>query len=171
MLSWRASAAVMFLGALALGTASNAPPPRVPTHAGGYQVLSGDFHVHGFPGDGGLPPWSLREEAQFAGIDVFGQTNHNQVLTGRLGEWVSAGRAPLVIPGEEITNPDYHMIALGITTAVSAHQTAASAIADVHAQGGLAIAAHPIAEGLLQTSASPCSGNIAITQPSSPVTA
>ena len=145
MLSWRASAAVMFLGALALGTASNAPPPRVPTHAGGYQVLSGDFHVHGFPGDGGLPPWSLREEAQFAGIDVFGQTNHNQVLTGRLGEWVSAGRAPLVIPGEEITNPDYHMIALGITTAVSAHQPAASAIADVHAQGGLAIAAHPIA--------------------------
>ena len=145
MLSLRALAGVLFIGALAVGTATSAPPARVPVHAGGYQVLSGDFHVHGFPGDGGLPPWSLREEARFAGIDVFGQTNHNQVLTGRIGEWAAAGRQPLVITGEEITNPDYHMIALGITTAVSAPQPAASAIADVHAQGGLAIAAHPIA--------------------------
>jgi len=145
VLSWRAVAGSMFLGGLVLGTANSAPPTRVPMHAGGYGVLSGDFHVHGFPGDGGLPPWSLREEARFAGIDVFGQTNHNQVFTGRLGQWSAADREPLVVAGEEITNAEYHMIALGISTAVSADQPAASAIADVHAQGGVAIAAHPIA--------------------------
>jgi hypothetical protein len=138
-------ACLVFVGGLAIGTASNAPPVRAQTHAGGYRILSGDFHVHGFPGDGGLPPWSLREEARFAGIDVFGQTNHNQALTGRLGEWVAAGQEPLVVTGEEITNQDYHLIAIGISTAVSADQPAASAIADVHAQGGVAIAAHPIA--------------------------
>src|SRR4029450_409714 len=38
---------------------------------------------------------------------------------------------------------DYHMIALGIRTTIRADQPAASAIADIHAQGGLAIAAHP----------------------------
>ena len=134
----------MFLGGLALGTVGSTPPVREETHAGGYRILSGDFHVHGFPGDGALPPWAYRDEARFAGIDVFGQTNHNQVLTGRLGEWASAGEEPLVIAGEEVTNPDYHMIALGITTAIRADQPAASAIADIHAQGGVAIAAHPI---------------------------
>ena len=145
MWSLRGSACLVFAGGLAIGTAANAPPVRTQTHAGGYRILSGDFHVHGFPGDGGLPPWSLREEARFAGLDVFGQTNHNQVLTGRLGECVAGGGEPLVITGEEITNPKYHLIAIGISTAVSADQPAASAIADVHAQGGIAIAAHPIA--------------------------
>lgn len=145
MLPLRTIACVVFLGGLALGTVGNRPPPREKTHAGGYRILSGDFHVHGFPGDGALPPWGYRDEARFAGIDVFGQTNHNQALTGRLGEWTAAGEEPLVIAGEEVTNPDYHLIALGITTTVRADQTAASAIADIHAQGGVAIAAHPIA--------------------------
>ena len=138
-------ACLVFLGGVAVGTAAGTPTPRQETHAGGYRILSGDFHVHGFPGDGALPPWSYREEARFAGIDVFGQTNHNQALTGRLGEWISAGAEPLVIAGEEVTNADYHMIALGITTTIRADQPAASAIADIHAQGGVAIAAHPIA--------------------------
>ena len=145
MLSPRTLACLVFLSGVAVGTAGSTPPSRQETHAGGYRILSGDFHVHGFPGDGALPPWSYREEARFAGLDVFGQTNHNQALTGRLGEWISAGEEPLVIAGEEVTNADYHMIALGITTTVSAEQPAASAIADIHAQGGVAIAAHPLA--------------------------
>jgi hypothetical protein len=145
VLAPRTIACLVFLGGVAVGTAVGTPAPRQQTLAGGYRILSGDFHVHGFPGDGALPPWSYREEARFAGIDVFGQTNHNQALTGRLGEWVSAGAEPLVIAGEEVTNADYHMIALGITTTISADQPAASAIAAIHAQGGLAIAAHPLA--------------------------
>jgi hypothetical protein len=115
------------------------------THAGDYRILSGDFHVHGFPGDGALPPWAYREEARFAGLDVFGQTNHNQALTGRLGEWIAGGDEPLVLAGEEVTNPDYHLVAIGITRSVRGDQPAVDAIADIHAQGGVAIAAHPIA--------------------------
>jgi len=50
----------------------------------------------------------------------------------------------MLIPGEEITNPQYHMIAVGVERAVrGADVSAAEAIADVHSQGGVAIAAHP----------------------------
>jgi hypothetical protein len=45
---------------------------------------------------------------------------------------------------QEITNPRYHMIAVGIERTVNADQPAAGAIADVHSQGGVTIAAHPL---------------------------
>jgi len=87
----------------------------------------------------------LRNEAARAGLDVIAVTNHNQTFTGRLADRVSqAADGPLLIPGEEITNPQYHMIAVGIERAVrGADVSAAEAIADVHSQGGVAIAAHP----------------------------
>jgi predicted metal-dependent phosphoesterase TrpH len=112
--------------------------------AGDYWVLSGDFHVHASPGDGALAPWALRREAARAGLDVVAVTNHNQAFTGRLASRVSqSGQGPLLLAGEEITNPDYHLIAVGIERTVSGAQPAAAAIAEVHAQGGVAIAAHP----------------------------
>lgn len=87
----------------------------------------------------------LRKEAARAGLDVIAVTNHNQSFTGRLAGRISdAGDSPLMIAGEEITNPEYHMIAVGIERAIKgAELSAAEAIADVHAQGGVAIAAHP----------------------------
>ena len=139
----RLAAALLFAGAL-IGTAADRIPPRPALRAGDYWVLSGDFHVHAFPGDGALAPWALRDEAARAGLDVIAVTNHNQSFTGRLAEWVSeTGDGPLMLLGQEITNPEYHMIAAGIDRTVNADQPAAGAIADVHAQGGVAIAAHP----------------------------
>jgi predicted metal-dependent phosphoesterase TrpH len=88
----------------------------------------------------------LRDEAARAGLDVIAVTNHNQTFTGRLANRVSqaGGAGPLMIEGEEITNPQYHMIAVGIDRTVrGADVSAAEAIADVHSQGGVAIAAHP----------------------------
>ena len=50
---------------------------------------------------------------------------------------------PIVLLGEEITGRDFHLIAVGIERTVDWDQSAADVIADVHAQGGVAIAAHP----------------------------
>jgi hypothetical protein len=50
----------------------------------------------------------------------------------------------LVLVGEEITGRDYHLIGVGIERPVNWDQPARGAIADVHAQGGVAIAAHPM---------------------------
>ena len=143
LLPRRAGAAALLIAGAAIGTLTDRIPSRAPLRAGEYLVLAGDFHAHAFPGDGTLGPWNLRDEAARAGLDVIAVTNHNQSLTGRLAEWVSRTDGPLILAGEEITNPDYHMIAVGIDRAVSADQPAAGAVADVHARGGVAIAAHP----------------------------
>ena len=140
----RTAALLLILVGAALGAAVDRIPPRPVMRAGGYIVLAGDFHVHAFPGDGALSPWMLRDEAVRAGLDVIAVTNHNQSFTGRLAGRVSeSGDGPLMLAGQEITNPDFHMIAAGISETVNAFQPAAAAIADIQKQGGVAIAAHP----------------------------
>jgi len=125
-----------------IGEAPVAPPPE--RQAGGYLILAGDFHVHGFPGDGALPPWLLRRQVERAGLDVYTLTNHNQVMTSRLAGWLAQrSPGPLVIVGEEVTAPGYHLVAAGVRDIVRWDRPAAEAIRDVHAQGGVAIAAHP----------------------------
>ena len=136
--------ALILVGAV-IGTATDRVPSRQVLRAGEYWVLAGDFHVHASPGDGALSPWMLRDEAARAGLDVIAVTNHNQSFTGRLAARASeTGDGPMMLAGEEITNPEYHMIAVGIERTVHGAQvSAAAAIADVHAQGGVAVAAHP----------------------------
>src|SRR5688500_11539323 len=143
--STRAGAGALILVGAVIGTATDWVAPRPAVRAGEYWVLSGDFHVHASPGDGALSPWMLRDEAARAGLDVIAVTNHNQSFTGRLANRVgAAGAGPLMLSGEEITNPQYHLIAVGIERTVNGAQlSAAAAIAEVHAQGGVAIAAHP----------------------------
>jgi hypothetical protein len=130
---------------LALGALTDTVPSREPITIEGYQILSGDFHVHAFVGDGGIPPWVLQRHAMHVGLDVIAITNHNQTLAGRLGRAAAQPSiGPLVLVGEEITGRDYHLIGVGIERPVNWDQPARGAIADVHAQGGVAIAAHPI---------------------------
>jgi len=133
--------------AIVVGTLADDVPTRSPRRAGEYVVLEGDFHVHAFPGDGALAPWTLRNEAARRGLDVFAVTNHNRTFTARFAQWMAArSSGPIIISGQEITNPSYHLIAVGVEHTVNADQPAKGAIADVHAQGGVAIAAHPIAK-------------------------
>jgi hypothetical protein len=135
--------ALLLVIAVGGGTFSDSVPARTRTKAGAYWILAGDLHVHAFPGDGALLPWTLRREAQHAGIDVIAVTNHNQTFAARLARWVAAGGDPIVIPGSEITNPGFHISAVGISQAVRWNRPASTIIEEVHAQGGVAIAAHP----------------------------
>jgi hypothetical protein len=144
-ISTRAGAVALILAGAVIGTATDRMSPRPALRVGEYWVLSGDFHVHASPGDGALSPWMLQDEAARAGLDVIAVTNHNQSFTGRLAARISAmGGGPMMLAGEEITNPAYHMIAVGIERTVNgAELSAVDAIAEVHGQGGVAIAAHP----------------------------
>jgi hypothetical protein len=119
----------------------NAPAAASAEH----QVLAADFHVHTFFGDGALPPWEIAAEAKRRGLDVIAVTNHNQMAAARLGAWL-VGRESglLLLKGEEITAPNYHLVAIGISRSIGWRSSAADAIAAVHAQGGVAIAAHPV---------------------------
>jgi len=145
MTSPRGVAALVFVIGLIVGTIADSDTTRVLQPDEGYWILAADFHVHAFVGDGALTPWILRREAERAGLDVFAITNHNQVFMARIGRWLS-GRSPgpLVLVGEEITARNYHLIAVGIKRPIDWDQPALSAVNAVHAQGGVAIAAHPV---------------------------
>ena len=140
----RWGAAVLFAAGLAAGTLAPAPRPHEPVRIGEYWLLAADFHVHGFPGDGALAPWLLRAEAARAGLDAFVLTNHNRVSTGKAARWMFDGTpGPIVIVGQEITGRGFHIAAAGLEERVDWTRGPAEAIRAVHAQGGVAIAAHP----------------------------
>jgi hypothetical protein len=140
----RASLALLAI-ALAAGTVADRAPAQPPLFLGGYRVLAVDFHVHSFPFSGStIAPWDLVLEARRQSLDAIALTGHNQVGTAFWGLWFSRlVGGPTVIVGEEIHTPRYHMIAAGIHSTISWRDTAAESIAEIHRQGGVAIAAHP----------------------------
>lgn len=144
MISPRTFAAALFASGLAVGTISDRAPAVSTVRRGGYAVLQADFHVHAFLGDGALWPWDVAIEARRRGLDAIALTNHNQVLAARIGHAIARRMdGPLVLVGEEITAPRYHLIAVGIHETIQPEGEPARTIGKVHAQGGAAIAAHP----------------------------
>lgn len=128
--------------ALAATVPESTPVPR-PRH-NAFVVLAGDFHVHSFPGDGALPPWEIAREARRRGLDVVALTNHNTMLSSRLARLLpSPSDGALLIPSQELTAAGYHMGAIGVPAPIAWRQPAASAAAQIRAQGGVAIAFHP----------------------------
>jgi predicted metal-dependent phosphoesterase TrpH len=139
------AALLVLTGLLVSMNSDPLPVRRLPARAG-YLVVCADFHVHSFPGDGLLPPWDLALEARRRRLDAIALTNHNSTHSWRLAEWLSLTRRPggaMLIPGEELTAVGYHLAVAGVTVPVDWRQPAASAAAAIHAQGGVAIAAHP----------------------------
>jgi hypothetical protein len=142
--------AAVFL-AVSLVAGSLAPPssfyPR-PQQAAGYQVLAADFHVHSFPFSWStLSPFETVLEARRQGLDAIAMSGHNNVVVSQIGRWFSRLiGGPVILTAEEIHAPSYHMIVVGIEHTISWQQPAARAIDEAHRQGGIAIAAHPIAE-------------------------
>ena len=124
----------------------NATPSSraAPARYGSGVILAADFHVHSFPGDGSLAPWDLAVEADRRGLDAIALTNHNHRLSWRLTQRLPlATHGALLIPGEELTAMAFHIAAVGSREDVSWRQGAAAAVRAIHAQGGVAIAAHP----------------------------
>lgn len=111
----------------------------------GYAMLAADFHVHSFPGDGTLFPWHIAVEAQRRGLNVVALTNHNHMLESRVASIARSWMREdvIVLPGEEVTSPGFHLAAVGIDHPVRWSRSAREVIAAVHASGGVAIAAHP----------------------------
>lgn len=140
----QALAWVLLAAGLLIGSLTGAVPPRNPPVQDGYWILAADLHVHALPGDGALTPWVLRNEAAHQGLDVIALTNHNRMGAARLGSWLSrAAGEPLILMGQEVTAPDFHLIAVGIQNEIDWRQPPAAIIDAIHAQGGAAIAAHP----------------------------
>jgi predicted metal-dependent phosphoesterase TrpH len=141
---WLVAWALVILGIVG-GFAFDPRPPRPVVRRAGYRVLEADFHMHTTYSDGTLSPFTLVRQVERRGLDVASVTEHNTVLAGNLARaWAEATGGPIVIPGEEITTGGYHMIAVGLETTVSPDQPIEDVVSAIHAQGGVAIGAHPV---------------------------
>ncbi len=136
----------LVIAGAAAGSALDTRRAPDPVRAGGYFVLAADFHVHAFPGDGALPHWQLAREASRRGLHAIVVSNHNQTLAAQiLPGWISpVGSLPLVIPSQEVTTPGFHLVAAGITSTIDWRKPELEIARDIHAQGGVVIAAHPV---------------------------
>jgi hypothetical protein len=143
----RMLAASLLAIAVIAGTVADRPRVNEPLHIGGFRVIAADFHTHSSTwSDGATTPWGLVLEAQRHGLDAIAITGHNQVMDSHWGRWFARQIAgPIVFTGEEILTTKTHIVAVGIERTVSWRQSAAAQIDDIHAQGGVAIAVHPVA--------------------------
>jgi predicted metal-dependent phosphoesterase TrpH len=140
-----------FLGAAAvglaivLGTLADTGTTAVVRSIGEYQVLAVDFHVHTFPQTwSSLSPFETVVEARRHALDAIAITPHNAIWGARLGRWfANLTGGPIVIVGEEITTPGFHVLGVGLTRSIAHDHDAAGTIKEIHRQGGVAIVAHP----------------------------
>jgi predicted metal-dependent phosphoesterase TrpH len=143
----RWAAGCLLFVSIGVGTISDRPRQNPQLILGAYQILAADFHVHSFPLSWGvLSPWDTVMEARWQALDVIAMTPHNHTWVAKVGQWLSRfSGGPMVIVGEEIHSIGYHVLAIGIRNSIAWRRPASSAIDEVHRQGGVAIAAHPIA--------------------------
>jgi hypothetical protein len=109
----------------------------------------GDLHLHTVHSDGARTPEELVAGARAAGLDFIASTEHNTTSAGLV--WGRHARPDLlVVDGQEVTTRDGHYLALGLPPGawIDWRYRAADAaigrfLGEVHAGGGLAVAAHP----------------------------
>ncbi len=137
--------AILFAAGIAIGTLLDPSPDRAVAMRGGFRVLEADFHAHTRFSDGVLSPFDLAVQGRRRGLDVLGVTEHNMVFPAKLARWFSPKiGGPTIVVGEEVTTKAFHVHAIGVERKIEPRQSLRAVIDDIHAQGGVAIAAHPV---------------------------
>lgn len=103
-----------------------------------------DLHVHTSHSDGSDSPFEVVEQARARGLKVIAVTDHD-CIDGALVAAAHAAALPgvEVIVGEEVSTRDGHVLGLFLEELVPPGMSAAQTVRAIHAQGGLAVAAHP----------------------------
>src|SRR5258705_1972527 len=105
-----------------------------------------DLHVHTVWSDGAQRPEAIVEAAHDRQVDVVAITDHDEIRGAlRARDWVRAHPelGVDVVVGEEISTLNGHLLGLFLEERVPAGLSALDTISEIHAQGGLAVAAHP----------------------------
>jgi predicted metal-dependent phosphoesterase TrpH len=106
-----------------------------------------DLHIHSLASDGTASVIDILEcAAGPAGLDVIAVTDHERIDSAVAARELARARglALEVIVGEEISTRGGHLLGLFLTERIQPWRSLKSTIAAVHAQGGLAIPAHPL---------------------------
>jgi predicted metal-dependent phosphoesterase TrpH len=103
-----------------------------------------DLHIHTRLSDGGPSPLQVVEHVlRHTDLAVIAITDHNRMDGGLRVRSLAAQYGLEVIVGEEVGTADGHLLALFIEEPIAPGRPMEDTVAEVHAQGGLAIAAHP----------------------------
>jgi predicted metal-dependent phosphoesterase TrpH len=119
---------------------------RVPR--GGGSRGKADMHLHTLWSDGTATVADLLEWVEErTDLDVIAITDHERVDGAQhaLALHAEGGYSFDLVVGEEITTRRGHLLALFLERRVRALRPLGESLADIHEQGGLAIAAHPLA--------------------------
>lgn len=110
------------------------------------RISAADLHVHTTASDGTATPRQVLEWASGrTGVSVIAICDHNTV-EGALEAASIAHEYPIeVVVGQEVESADGHILGLWAPQRIAPDRSAAETIADIHAQGGLAVIAHPFA--------------------------
>ncbi len=108
------------------------------------QWSKADLHIHTNLSDAGPSPLQVVQHVlRHTDLAVIAITDHDR-LDGGLRVRAQAEQYGLqVIVGEEVSTADGHLLALFIEERIAPGQPIEESIAQVHAQGGLAVVAHP----------------------------
>lgn len=116
-----------------------------PARIGEHWVLEGDVHVHTSFAGALSTPVDIPLLAHRRQLDFVAVTEHNAWFGGEVTRVLARQLAPdlVVLPSEEITNRAYHLLAIGLERRVDPTLSLSAIADDVHAQGGIVVAAHP----------------------------
>lgn len=126
----------------------------------------GDLHMHTICSDGKGNYEDMVEQAIKSDLSFMAITDHrmNSAICREIRQKCRAEKRLLCLPGMEVSGR-VHLLAIGIQRSIDASLPLATQVAEIHKQGGLAIAAHPFAPHWLYTQADFESGLDAIECP------
>ena len=125
----------------AIVPARRGPLPRI----GPLRLGRADLHVHTWWSDGAQAP-EVVVQAAAGKVDVIAITDHDEIRGGQAAVAFARDHPGLgveVVVGEEISTLNGHLLGLYLEERIPPGLSAARTIELIHAQGGLAAAAHP----------------------------
>lgn len=117
-------------------------PPPAP--AGGWGVA--ELHCHTTASDGTVTPQELVEIAEHLGLDVVAVTDHDTMdgaLRARDHALATSARVDVIVGMEVTTRRQDHIVGLFLERAPAIFRSVPDTVDAIHAQGGLAVVAHP----------------------------
>ena len=105
-----------------------------------------ELHCHTTASDGVIPPEELVTIAEHLGLDVLAVTDHDTIdgaLRAREHALATGARVEVIVGMEVTTRRQDHVVGLFLERAVRIFRSVPDTVDEIHAQGGLAIVAHP----------------------------